>query len=126
MQPAIYQHTAALVLAHGSAAHAAGELPAQTSRGTIGLSASMNEMAVACGDMTAAQAEAQQKQQRAAASKSLNVSESEYERIYAQSVSDFKQKWSKATPAQKKQSCEQVKAMSQLQNDPAFKALGKK
>ena len=126
MQRTVFHLATALVLSFGSAAHAAGEIPGQTSQATVQLAASMNEMAVACGDKTAAQVQAEHKQQRTAASKSLNISESEYDRIYAQSVSDFKQKWDKGTPAQKKQSCDQIKAMSQLQNDPAFKALGKK
>ena len=89
----------------------AAGLPADVHAGTIQLTASMNSVAVACGDMTPAALDALRQQQRTAALKDMGISGADYDRLYDQSAKAFQQQWSQGSDAQKKQSCAKLKAM---------------
>lgn len=87
-------------------------LPAEVGSGTIDLAATLNEMALACGDLTPAAVDAKRKAQRAAALKDQGMQGADYDRIYAQSVKQFQQRWSHGTPEQKKQGCARMKSLA--------------
>ena len=101
-----------LLAALGASSALAAGLPPEVHASTIQLTASMNSMAVACGDMTPAALDTLRQQQRAAAVKDMGIAGADYDRLYEQSAKAFQQKWSQGSDAQKKQSCAQVKALS--------------
>jgi hypothetical protein len=93
---------AVLICWGGGSAHAQPET-AQL----IELAASLNEMALACGDVTASELKNLQVQQRAQLL-AQGMSASAYDQAYAQSREKFLRQWKAGTPAQQKQSCQHM------------------
>ena len=73
----------------------------------IELSASLNEMALSCGDVTAAELKDLQAKQRAQLVDS-QMSGSAYDQAYSQAREAFLSKWKAGTPEQRKQSCQHM------------------
>lgn len=86
-------------------------LPAEVGAGTIDLAATLNEMGMACGDLTPTAVEAKRKTQRTSTLQDQGVQGADYDRIYAQSVKSFQQRWSHIAPEQKKQACARMKSL---------------
>lgn len=79
-----------------------------TDQRLIDMAASINELALACGYTTAAQAHSKQAQQRKI-SLEQGLAPAAYDRAYAQAQRDFKLQWAAQTPQQQKARCDQVK-----------------
>lgn len=87
----------------------ADEAKAAIASGTINMAANMNELALACGHMSAPDVEAGRIKQRDAAIKDLGVASASYDRMYGAYAADFKKKWGTMTPAKQKSTCDQMK-----------------
>ncbi|MDR0215518.1 MAG: hypothetical protein LBJ15_16160 [Comamonas sp.] len=104
---------AALVVALGvSSAFSADEPNAAVASGIVRMSASMNEMALACKHMSSEKVDEAKAKQKSATLSDLKVAEADYEKLYSAAASDFKKKWSSMSAQQKQQSCDQAKKMS--------------
>ena len=97
-------------LARGSA-FSADDPKAAVASGVVRMSATMNEMAVACKHMSSQQVDEAKAKQKAATLSDLKVSEADYEKLYSAAASDFKKKWSSMSAQQQQQSCDQMKKM---------------
>ncbi|WP_043009008.1 hypothetical protein [Comamonas testosteroni] len=87
----------------------ADDAKAAVASGTINMAASMNELALACGHMSAQNVEAGRIKQRDAAIKDLGVTPTGYDKMYVGYASDFKKKWGTLTAAKQKSTCDQMK-----------------
>lgn len=104
---------AALVVALGvSSAFSADEPNAAVASGIVRMSASMNEMALACKHMSSEKVDEAKAKQKSATLSDLKVAEADYEKLYSAAASDFKKKWSSMSAQQQQQSCDQAKKMS--------------
>lgn len=99
-----------LALATGSA-FSADEPNTAVASGVVRMSASMNEMALACKHMTSQKVDEAKAKQKSATLSDLKVSEADYEKLYSAAASDFKKKWSSMSAQQQQQSCDQMKKM---------------
>ncbi|MEZ2738975.1 hypothetical protein [Comamonas jiangduensis] len=108
---AIYKKWAGLAGALLASAVAAQPLDtSQTS--LIQLAASMNEMALSCGHMSAAQLQKAQAKQREAMLRQ-GVQPAQYEVAYAGAKTDFATRWASISQDEQARNCAQVKAMSE-------------
>jgi xylose isomerase len=110
----------ALALAGLLAATAHAAAPDGTSIKLVELSASMNEMAIACGHMSASDVAAAQAKQRQAML-DQGVSAKDYDKTYATARSNVLKKWESVSKQQQQSSCAQLKAYS----DQAAASAGK-
>jgi len=103
----------ALVMALGTgSAFSADETNAAVASGMVRMSASMNEMALACKHMSSQQVDEAKAKQKSATLKDLKIPEADYEKLYTATASDFKKKWVSMSAQHQQQSCEQAKKMS--------------
>ncbi|ABX36100.1 hypothetical protein Daci_3464 [Delftia acidovorans SPH-1] len=103
---------AALVVALGaSSAFSADDPNTAVAAGIVRMSASMNEMALACKHMPSQKVDEAKAKQKSATLSDLKVSEADYEKLYSAAASDFKKKWSSMSAQQQQQSCDQMKKM---------------
>lgn len=103
---------AALVVAlAASSAFSADEPNAAVASGVVRMSASLNEMALACKHMSSLKVDEAKAKQKSATLSDLKVSEADYEKLYSSAASDFKKKWSSMSAQQQQQSCDQMKKM---------------
>lgn len=103
---------AALVVALGaSSAFSADDPNTAVAAGIVRMSASMNEMALACKHMPSQKVDEAKAKQKSATLSDLKVSEANYEKLYSAAASDFKKKWSSMSAQQQQQSCDQMKKM---------------
>ena len=77
-------------------------------RKLIEMAASVNELALACGYVTAEEARTKQAQQRKIMLEQ-GLSASAYDQSYAQASIEARQQWAKQTPQQQKTRCTQVR-----------------
>lgn len=94
----------------------------ETSTQLIGLAASMNEIAVACGHMSASEVAAAQLKQRQAML-DQGVGGKEYDKAYADAKAGFVKKWQSGSKQQQQSSCAQIKAQSEQGAAAARKML---
>lgn len=76
------------------------------------MSASMNEMAVACGHMSASEVAQLLPKQRESMLQA-GITAAQYEAAYAQGKAEFAKRWSSAPKTQQAQSCAHIKTMSE-------------
>lgn len=87
-------------------------LPPELANSMIQMSANLNHVAVACGDLSAKDMEAKRELQRTELLKTTKLSATEYERLYAQASKAFQAKWTPLSAAQKQQTCTAMKQQS--------------
>lgn len=97
-----------LALCSAGMASAATSALDSTDQRLIDMAASINELALACGYTTPAQAQSKQAQQRKITLEQ-GMPAAAYDQAYAQAQRDFNQQWAARTPQQQKARCDQVK-----------------
>ena len=83
-----------------------------TQTSLIQLAASMNEMALSCGHMSAAELQTAQAKQREAML-AQGVKPAQYDAAYASAKADFVTRWASIRKDEQSRNCAQVKAMSE-------------
>jgi len=84
---------------------------AQMSAGVVQLSVAMNELALACEEMSAAEVEAARGKQREAVANDMKMAAAEYDALYEKLSTEFKQQWRNGSDSQRKEACDQLKSM---------------
>lgn len=103
-----------------SSTGASANLAPELATGMVQMAANLNHAAVACGEASTQKVESMREQQRTEFLKTVpKMSVAEYERLYAQASKEFQATWTSLSAAQKKQSCDSMKQMS----DQATEAL---
>ena len=106
-----------LALVFGAGASYAEDDPDKAlAAGVVKMSAQFTEMAQACKHMSASELATSKSKQREAALADLEISSSEYDKLYAEVAGDFRKKWASMSAQQQKQSCDQMKNMSKIGN----------
>ena len=98
-------------LALGLGAAQAADIPNETAAGIVRMAASMNEMALACKHLSAAEIDTAKAKQKASAVADFKISPADFDKLYAQAAGDFKKQWASAGADKQKQTCEQMKNM---------------
>jgi len=84
---------------------------AQMSAGVVQLSVAMNELALACEEMSAAEVAAARGKQREAVISDMKMSAADYDALYEKLSTEFKQQWRSGSDSQRKEACDQLKSM---------------
>lgn len=100
----------ALIVVAAGSAHA--QLDADSSLKLVAMSASMNEMAAACGHITPADLEKAQAKQREATLQG-GITAAQYEASYSKAKDDFLKRWGTLSKAQQAESCNKAKTLSE-------------
>ncbi|THT99290.1 hypothetical protein E9531_12900 [Lampropedia puyangensis] len=90
---------------------AANEEQAEMAAGLIQMAASMNEIAIECKHLSAAEVGEAKTQQKLAAVRDMQLSAEQYDKMYFAAQADFKKQWSAMPAANKKQTCDQMKSI---------------
>lgn len=93
------------------AASEADEAAMEMATGVIQLSVVMNELALACGEVSEQELAQLRDKQREAAIKDMKVPAAQYEALYEKFTGEFKQSWSSGSDSQRKEACEQMRSM---------------
>jgi len=96
-----------------TSAYAIKDADSGVAAGVVRLAASMNEMALACKHMTPEAVENAKNKQKTAALTDWKISSAEYDKLYAQEAKDFQEKWAKGSAKKQKQSCDQLRKMTE-------------